>query len=342
MRHDIKNIVVTGVAAISAAGVGVEPFLSALKNSKSCLTLIPEEVGARTGALWGKAEDFRASDFMPPLKARKFDRSSLFTVVATGQALINAGWKADEIPAHRTGITLGGGFSGITTSEEFLKGYFLKGVDGLTPMLFPNTVANAPASNASIEHKFKGPNITAVQRFCSAEAAFQLACRFIEEGRADIMITGGVDELNYQMIHGFRELHQDKTYAAGFGEGCGLLVLERKEHAVSRGAKILAEIVSIKNIGRIIKGKEQKGFSTLLPDSFKDKKAVLSGTADFIPALKSAVPSPLFNQALVTGRSIAMGGLSMVGLVSLLESGETGIHISASPEGPYFVIEFVK
>ena len=87
-------------------------------------------------------------------------------------------------------------------------------------MLFPNTVANAPASNVSIEYGLKGPNITFVQRFCSAESAVLAACRFIEEGRADVMLAGGVDELTPLMMKGFAALGQLHSHASGFGEGC--------------------------------------------------------------------------------------------------------------------------
>ena len=240
MASEFDNIVVTGLAAISAAGVGLEPLREALADGVSRLTAVPEEVLGETGHFWGKATAFRAADFMPPLKARKFDRASLFAVVATGMALNSAGIDPGGFDPARTGIMLGCGFGGIANSEEFLREYFTKGSDGLIPMLFPNTVPNAPASNASIEHGFKGPNVTQVQRMCSAEAAFQMARRFLEEGRADAMLVGGVDDLSRVVVDGFRSTGQLTRWAKGFGEGCGILVLERREHALGRGAVIRA------------------------------------------------------------------------------------------------------
>ncbi len=340
MQQKLSNIVVTGLAAISAAGIGIDPLLAALGAGRCCLSAVPETIPGGAGQRWGRAEQFRAADFMPPLKARKFDRCSLFAVVATGQALASAGIARGELAAERVGITIGAGFCGIANSEEFLSGYFRSGVDGLLPMLFPNTVANAAASNASIEHGLQGPNVTAVQRFCSAETALQLACRFLGEGRADVMVTGGVDELTPRMLQGFRALRQDRRFAAGFGEGCGMLVLERRDHAEARGATILGAVTSIGTVGKLVPGREAEGLRRLLPEQ-APARIGLSGTADLRPTLEKALPeAPRSSLAPITGRSLAMGGLAMASLLASLGANETGLHLSASPEGPYYAICF--
>lgn len=340
MMQKTPNIVVTGLAAISAAGVGVEPLVEAVRQSRCCLAAVPEELVGQQGEQWGRAELFRAADFMPPLKARKFDRCSLLATVATGLALADAGLSKGCMLPARIGVTMGSGFGGITNSEEFLTGYFQKGVDGLTPMLFPNTVANAAASNASIEHGLQGPNVTTVQRFCSAENAFQLACRFIEEGRADVMITGGVDELTLRMLQGFRALHQGMRYAAGYAEGCGLLVLERRQHAEDRGAKIRGTVDGIRTIGRLVAGREGDAVAQLLGGD-SPARIGLSGTADLWPALDNVLPDvPRLTLQQITGRSIAMGGLAMVAMLATLGAGTAGLHLAASPEGPYFSVAF--
>jgi 3-oxoacyl-(acyl-carrier-protein) synthase len=340
MMQETPDIVITGLAAISAAGVGIEPLVTALRAGHCCLTLVPPELACQSGQRWGRADGFRAADFMPPLKARKFDRCSLLATVATGQALTAAALPRGTMPSERIGITMGSGFGGITNSEEFLTGYFQKGVEGLTPMLFPNTVANAAASNASIEHGLQGPNVTTVQRFCSAENAFQLACRFIAEGRADVMVTGGVDEVTPRMLQGFHALHQDRHFANNYAEGCGLLVLERRSHAEARGARIYGEVAGIRTIGRLVPGREADGLKLLLPEMLPPHLS-LSGTADLWPVLKDALPgAPSLNLSQITGRSIAMGGLAMAALVTTLGAGETGLHLAASPEGPYYAISF--
>lgn len=341
MKHDVADIVVTGLSAISAAGVGIDPLLTAVASDRCCLSDVPETLAIGAKLRWGRADQFRAADFMPPLKARKFDRSSIFAVVASGQALANAGIRKGDISPDRIGITIGAGFCGIANSEEFISGYFLNGVDGVAPMLFPNTVANAAASNASIEHGLQGPNVTAVQRFCSAESALQLACRFMEEGRADVMVTGGVDELTPRMMQGFRDMRQDRLLAAGFAEGCGAIVLERRSHAESRGAKILAGITTVSSIGRLLAGREEEALHRLLP-SHPPAWVSLSGSADLLQAFADALPgAKRISTAALIGRSLAMGGVSMAALIASLSTGEHGLHLAASPEGPYFAINFI-
>ena len=339
---DVHNdIVVTGLAAISAAGVGVAPLRDVLRRGESMLQPVPADIPGESGHLWGRAEAFKAADFMPPLKARKFDRCSLFAVVAAGMALKDADVETAAVDAGRIGIALGCGFGGIANSEEFLRGYFTAGIDGLIPMLFPNTVPNAPASNASIEHKLKGPNVTTVQRFCSAESAFMMACRFLAEDRADIVLTGGVDELTPLLLKGFRAAGQLRGFGAGFGEGAGIMVLERGDHARRRKAAIRAGVGEVRTVGRLLPGAVTEGVDRLLAGVTDVSLVGLSGTAavetpllDRLPVGRRLETGPLL------GRSLAMGGLAMASLVLSLSAGQSGLHLAASPEGPYYAIDF--
>ncbi|WP_298438185.1 beta-ketoacyl synthase N-terminal-like domain-containing protein [Geobacter sp.] len=340
MSGHLLDIAVTGLAAISAAGVGTEALRAAVADGTSCLAPVPEEILGEGGHRWGKADAFRAADFMPPLKARKFDRCSLLATVAAGMALKDAGLDPRESDPTRIGIALGCGFGGIANSVELLSGYFTKGVEGLVPMLFPNTVPNAPASNASIEHGLKGPNVTQVQRFCSAEAAFQMACRFLEEGRADVMLTGGVDELNAPMLQGFHAMGQLRRHARGFGEGSGILVLERRGDALRRGAAVRGTVSGIRTVGFIPPGAEAAGSARLVGAATPDLVS-LSGTAGDIPWLREGLAGGRIEIAPLVGRSLAMGGLALVALFSLLPDGAAGLHLAASPEGPFFAIEVV-
>lgn len=333
-------IAITGSSAVSSAGIGLAALVAALREQRCCLQTLPAELGDRfAGGRWGKADQFKAADFMPPLKARKLDRGSQFSVAAAGLALADAGLAKGAVAPERIGIALGCGFGGIANSAEFLSGYFQQGVSGLAPMLFPNTVANAPASNTSIEHGLKGPNITFVQRFCSAESALLAACRFLEEGRADVMLAGGVDELTPLMLHGFAALGQLHTHAADFGEGCGLLVLERNDHAVARGARIKAVIGAIATVGLLLPGTEQAAGERLVDGQRSVDQLMLSGDEaalkPLLPLVQSAATS---YPGRIVGRSLAMGGLALAALAELLQPGARGVHLAASSEGPYFSV----
>ena len=179
-----------------------------------------------------------------------------------------------------------------------------------------------------------------VQRFCSAESAFLIACRLLEEDRADAIVTGGVDELIPAMLQAFRSAGQLRGYARGFGEGAGLLVLERRDRAVKRGAPIRAAVDGVRTIGRLVPGAEQEGAALLLPDGQSAGLVGLSGTAASDTRLIDRLPpGARLEIGPLLGRSLAMGGLAMTALVLLLR-GRNGLHVGASPEGPLYAIDF--
>lgn len=341
MNVPLIDIVITGFSAITSAGNGLEPILELIGSGRNALTPVPAEHAAAPGSRWGKATGFKATDVIPPLKARKLDRCSQFAVVATTLALRDAGVDRSTIAPERIGITLGCGFGGVANSAEFLAGYFAGGAEGMSPMLFPNTVPNAPASNVSIEYALKGPNVTHAQRFCSAESAFMMACRFITEGRADIMLTGGVDDLTPLMLSGFAATGQLRRYASEFGEGCGMLVLESARHAARRSARVKGRTDSISTVGMLLPGHEKEAVDLLMAGFAPPALVSLSGTAKCIPAFMERMSGvPALDTGSVTGSSLAMGGTAMATLLASLQPGQSGLHLAASPEGPYYAIRF--
>jgi 3-oxoacyl-[acyl-carrier-protein] synthase II len=341
MKASFSDIVITGLGTVSAGGVGKQQLLETVEQGRCMLIPAPDDILGKSGHLWGKAAGFRAADFIPPLKARKLDRCSLFSTVAAGMALKDAGVEIRSIPPERVGLALGCGFGGINNSEEFLRSYFSEGAEGLAPILFPNTVPNAAASNASIEYGLKGPNVTQVQRFCSAESAFLMACRFLEEERADIMLTGGADDLNAIMMRGFDSMGQLRSHASGFGEGSSILVLERKEHALRRGARIRVCVEEIRTLGFLIPGKEAEGAALLKGEAVPDLVS-LSGSAAEMPSLTEGLEDlPRLDVGKLVGRSLAMGGVAMTALILTLPEKKRALHLGASPEGPFFAIDFL-
>lgn len=340
MKFTFDDIVITGYSAVTAAGNGLDPVMALIATGAAALTPIPDTIRGGAGHCWGKALSFKATEFMPPLKARKMDRCSQFAVAAAGLALKHAAVDMMAVDPERIGISLGCGFGGVANSAEFLEGYFKGGAEGLSPMLFPNTVSNAAASNASIEFGLKGPNVTHVQRFCSAESAILMACRFIEEGRADIMLTGGADDLIPWMIDGFAATGQLRRHAASFGEGSGILVIERGGHALQRGVVAHGRIDSIATVGLLPEGNQEEGLDRLLGEEQPPDLISLSGTAGDTPAILGRIPMTAtrirVEQAI--GRSLAMGGTAIGALLASTPSHGTRLHLAASPEGPYYAI----
>lgn len=341
MKYDFDDIVITGTGVLSAAGNGVAAVLDLVNSGSDAFSAIPSDLLMADGLRWGKYDTFKAAEFMSPMKARKMDRCSQFAVAVAGMALKDAGIDLDAAGRDRVGIALGSGFCGVTASADFLAGYYGSGVEGLLPMVFPNTVPNAPASNASIELGFRGPNVTHVQRYCSAESALIMACRLIQEGRVDVMLAGGTDELSPVLLRGLAAIGQLKRGTAPFGEGCGMIVLENAGYARRRGARVLCCVTGVNTVGRLLAGRETEGIE-LLTGNCRDNDIIsLSGTVADTPCLTSLLPpSKIIETGRAVGRSLAMGGIAMACLATMLPEGAEALHLAASPEGPCFAARF--
>jgi hypothetical protein len=168
-----------------------------------------------------------------------------------------------------------------------------------------------------------------------------MACCFVAEGRADVMLTGGADDLMPLMITGFSATGQLRRYAACFGEGSGILVLESTAHAARRNAPVKAAVETVAAVGLLPAGHEQEGVDRLFTGAKRCDLLSLSGTAGDTPILMQRIQAPAtIDTAPILGRSLAMGGTAMATLLASLKPGQQGLHLAASPEGPYYAIRF--
>ncbi len=155
------------------------------------------------------------------------------------------------------------------------------------------------------------------------------------------MLTGGADELMPLMINGFAAMGQLRRYASAFGEGSGILVLEGAAHAARRGATVRAKVESVATIGLFPAGHECEGAERLLEASAACDLVSLSGTAVDTRFLTERIHGkPFLDTGRTLGSSLAMGGTAMAAMLSSLEPGREGLHLAASPEGPYYAIRF--
>lgn len=347
------RICVTGLGVVSSIGIGKEEFLPALKEGKSGIEEIDVfDASFSHSRKAGMVRSFNPKDFIAPGKIRRLDRASQFAIAASKLALADAGFTVTRENASRVGMVLGSGFCGLSSSEEFHRGQVLKGFLDLNPMLFPNTVPNAAASNASIELGIQGVNCTLVQSFCTAEAAILFACDQLKQGRADFILTGGVDELSEFLFRGFSELHllaRDRGHGERsrpydqrrngliLGEGAGILAIETEEHARLRRKRIYGYILDCSLLGRSSQGREAEDLSRSI-------RAVMDGrenpTLEYISGagnssrlldaleamgVKSALPDqhpqiPVSSIKSMTGDAIASGGIRMVADMLSLEN----------------------
>jgi 3-oxoacyl-(acyl-carrier-protein) synthase len=155
------------------------------------------------------------------------------------------------------------------------------------------------------------------------------------------MLTGGSDEMIPLIIKGINAMGQMTQSSAPFGEGCSIIVLESASHAARREAAVKARVEAIATIGMLASGYEREGLDLLTGAAVSCSRVSLSGTATDIPDLLERVSGcPMIDTGRVIGRSLAMGGTAMAVLLASLLPGQSGLHLVASPDGPYFAIRF--
>jgi len=349
-----KQICITGVGVVSSIGIGKEEFLSGLRVGKSGIEKIQTfDTSFSRSQQAGMVRNFHPKDFMAASKIRRLDRASQFAIAASKLAFSDAQFSVTRENSSRVGVVLGSGFCGLSSSEEFHRGQVLRGFLDLNPMLFPNTVPNAASSHVSIELGIQGVNCTLVQSFCTAEAAVIFACDQIRNGRADLILAGGVDELSEFLFRGFSDLnllakdlgHGERSCPYDLmrnglilAEGAGVLVIESEEHARSRGAKIYGYILEYGLVGRSLKEKESEGISRSIQLAMRGRENIqidyISGAGNSSKILdeleaegiKKAFPSgafqiPISSIKSMVGEAIALGGIRMVANTLSMEYG---------------------
>jgi 3-oxoacyl-[acyl-carrier-protein] synthase II len=349
-----EGICITGVGVVSPIGIGKEEFLPSLKKGQSGIEEIQAfDTQSSRSKKGGMVRSFHPKDFIPASKIRRLDRASQFAIAASKLALADAQLSITRENDSSVGIVLGSGFCGLSSSEEFHRGQVLKGFLDLNPMLFPNTVPNAASSHVSIELGIRGVNCTLVQSFCTAEAAIVFACDQLRKGKADLILTGGVDELSEFLFRGFSELRflatdqghgersspYDRTRnGLVLGEGAGVLVVEREEHARARGAKIYGYLLDDSLVGRSSNGDGSNDIERSIRNILKGKEDFpidyLSGAGNSsknldeleVRGLKKAFPDrasqiPVSSVKSMMGEAIASGGIRMVANILSLEHG---------------------
>jgi 3-oxoacyl-[acyl-carrier-protein] synthase II len=349
------RICITGIGVISPIGIGKEEFLASLKAGRSGIEEIKEfDTDFSRSKKGGTVRSFYPKDFMPAGKIRRLDRASQFAIAASKMALADAQFSITQENSSRVGIVLGSGFCGLSSSEAFHRGQVLREFLDLNPMLFPNTVPNAASSHASIELGIRGVNSTLVQSFCTAEAALCFACDQLRKGRADLILTGGVDELSEFLFRGFSELRflatdhgQDERSCPYdqmrngliLGEGAGILVIENENHARLRGARIYGYLLGYSLVGGSFQGDGSEDIVRSIQMTLKDGKEnhridYISGAGNsskILDALeaqgvKKAFPFqysqiPVSSIKSMVGEAIASGGMRMVANVLAMEHG---------------------
>jgi 3-oxoacyl-[acyl-carrier-protein] synthase II len=256
-------VVVTGMGVVSALGQGVSPTWSALLDGRSGVRTIesfdPSRLTARIAA---EVRDFDASGVMDRKDLRRTDRYIQFALVATREAMDQAGLP-DRLAgtlAESTGVIVGTGLGGVGTLYDGMSTNALRGPDRISPFLIPMGIPNVGAGQIAINYGMLGPNFATVSACATGGHAIGESFETIRRGDADVMVAGGSEAgIHEALVGGFANMRALSTrnddpegasrpFDAGrdgfvCGEGAGVLILEALEHAEARGAEPLAELV---------------------------------------------------------------------------------------------------
>jgi 3-oxoacyl-[acyl-carrier-protein] synthase II len=256
-----KRVVVTGVGAITPIGNTPAQYWEGLlsgRNGIDYITLF--DASSHDCRIAGEVKNFDPHEYMDRKEAKRMDRFSQFGVSAAKQALLDAKLTINELNAEQIGVMIGSGIGGLKVLEDQQTVYLNRGPDRCSPFMIPMMIANMAAGLTAIHIGAKGPNSCTVTACAAGSNAIGDAFRLIQGGYAQAMICGGTEAAITPLgVAGFaackalsfrnddparacRPFDRDRD---GFvmGEGAGILVLEELQHAISRGARIYAEMV---------------------------------------------------------------------------------------------------
>jgi 3-oxoacyl-[acyl-carrier-protein] synthase II len=239
-----REIVVTGIGAVTPLGVGARTLHERWRAGES---------GIKDGV--GAASDFDPTEYLTVKQARRSDRFSQFAMVASDEALAEAGWKEDlPYDPERIATLIGTGIGGIGTLEVNHKKLLESGPKAVSPLSIPLLMGNSASAAVSMRHGLRGQSFATLSACAAGAHAIGTAARMIQMGDADAVVTGGSEAAltplataAFGALDALSDLGISRPFDAqrdGFvmGEGAGVLVLEDGDRARERGATILATL----------------------------------------------------------------------------------------------------
>lgn len=265
----LRRVVVTGLGMVTPHGCGVAPSWEKVLAGQSAARKVEhfkvDDLASRIACMIPRGSgpgEFNPDDWMDPRDQRRVDTFIIYAMAAAKQALDDAGWHpSTPDQQNNTGVIIGSGIGGIEGISDTAVVLHEKGPRRISPFFIPGRLINLASGYVSIAHGLKGPNHSVVTACSTGAHAIGDGARMVALGDADVMLAGGAESpVSRISLAGFAAcralstaFNDDPTRASrpydkdrdGFvmGEGAGLVVLEEREHALRRGAKIYAEIV---------------------------------------------------------------------------------------------------
>lgn len=255
-----RRVVITGVGAVTSLGQDVNALWQAIMTGKSGISHIERiDVQDLPTQVAAEIKDFDPGNFIEKKETKRMDRFTQYAVAATRMALENSGFGEGAIQQERTGMIVGSGIGGLETLEMQHRVLLEKGAGRVSPFMIPMMLPNMAAGMIAIKYGIKGVVECVVTACASSANAIGDAYKLIQRNAADVMIAGGSEApITRLALAGFcankaMTTNPDPATACrpfdvdrdGFvmGEGAGVLILEELNHALNRGANIIAEVV---------------------------------------------------------------------------------------------------
>lgn len=258
---NLKRVVVTGLGALTPIGKTLPEYWQGLENGVSGCDFIQQfDVSKFKTRFACEVKDFDPTTYLDKKEARKIDRYCQFALIASDEAVKDAGISKENVDPDRVGVVFASGIGGLITFQEEVTNFCAgDGTPRFNPFFIPKMILDIAAGQISMRHGFRGPNYAVVSACASSTNAIIDSFDLIRLGKADIIITGGSEAVvsaaglgGFNAMKALSERNDDPKTASrpfdkdrdGFvmGEGAGALVLESLEHALARGAKIYCEI----------------------------------------------------------------------------------------------------
>lgn len=256
-----RRVVVTGLGVISPLGSGVDKNWEALQSGRSGIRKISRfPADAFASRIAGEVPDFKAEEYIEPKEIKKMDLFIQYALGAASMAMADSGLQIQGEFAESVGVIIGVGLCGLDTIEVTKEALLAGGPRKISPFFIPRVISNLAPGHVAIRYGAKGVNWTPTSACASGTHALGEAFHLIRRGVQDAVISGGAESTITPLgVGGFAAMkalstRNDEPERAsrpfdkerdGFviGEGSGILILEEREHAIERGAKIYAEVI---------------------------------------------------------------------------------------------------
>ncbi len=253
-----KRVVITGVGLVSCYGADPDEFYYNLLEGNSGVDFIQDiDLSSLQTRFGARVKNFSAESVLEKKQARRIDLCIPYTISAGRDAVTRSKLDLTKLNKLRAGVIVGSGMGGMNTFLENAKTLVQKGPDRVSPFFVPFIITNMCGAMLAIDLGFKGPNYSISTACATSNNSMLAAAEHIRQGHADVMLTGGVEAtMNQLCFAGFCALRAvsrgpvpqeaSKPWDVkrdGFviGEGAAVFVFEELEHALKRGAPILAE-----------------------------------------------------------------------------------------------------